>query len=416
MTVNNLLPWKQRLAERTGLDADLLDRPAVAGFVERRRLSRGLPDDAAYYAWAMGDAGELDRLVEEVAVAETWFGRYPASFQLLSQHAAKLLPQRERLQMLSIACATGEEPYGMAMAAAAAGWPLERIAVRAVDRNERSLALARAGVYRRNAFRDGVPEWAARWIRWDKDQAHVDARLAACVTFTCQDVLRRPRDLASSFYDAVFCRNLMIYLSDAARTTLIDYLASLVSPEGLLFVGHAEPSALAGGRFEPAGVKRAFALRRRQSNPETAAPARPQRSSPASAPARPKRRPAEVAKPAARAMPPPAQPSHQDVLASARALADSGQLAAAIAALEGLDPASAAGSEAFELLGSIQLSAGRLEDARAAFKKALYFEPNHEAALLQMAIVCDRLGDAGLATRYRRRAARAHREESERIT
>jgi chemotaxis protein methyltransferase WspC len=62
----------------------------------------------------------------------------------------------------------------------------------------------------------------------------------------------------------------------------------------------------------------------------------------------------------------------------------------------------------YHLLGSIQLSRGRLAEAREALRRAIYLDPNHEESLLQLAIVYQRLGDQRHAARYRRRAARAH--------
>jgi chemotaxis protein methyltransferase WspC len=412
MTVTSVSQLKQRLAERTGLDAALLDRPGISDFVGRQCAAHGLPDEAAYYACAMEDATELEQLVKEVAVAETWFFRYPSSFELLRDCVGQLLQRRETLRMLSIACATGEEPYGMAMAAAAAGWPLERIVVDALDRNEASLIVARAGIYRGKSFRETIPQWAHKWFFWKDDLAQVDPALATRVTFHCQDVLQRPRSGRAPKYDVVFCRNVLIYLNAAARAALSEYLAHALAPEGLLFVGHAEQAAVPGERFESAGVKQSFAMRKKQPKSATANQSPGSRRAPATVRERAIQSADKARPPAPPAVGPQVRASNEDMLCQARAMADAGQLEAAVAALEPILAEPEAHCEVFELLGSIHLSSGRLEEARQAFNKALYFDPNRETALLQMAIVCDRLGYATLAARYRRRAVRVHNEES----
>jgi chemotaxis protein methyltransferase WspC len=419
MAATDVRQLKRRLAERTGLDLGLLDRPALSGFVQRRCRELGLPDEAAYHALVMRDSDEMERLVQEVSVAETWLFRYPASFQLLVDHAAGLLRRkRNEIRMLSIACATGEEPYGMAMAAAEAGWPLDRVAVDAVDRHEASLAIAREACYRGNSFRETMPDWAQKWFCCAEDGAQVDARIVAAVNFSHHDILTASLPAGRAPYDVVFCRNLFIYLGDAARTKLADLLASVISPDGILFVGHAECAILPDESFESAGVKHAFALRPKRSEPAPAKTPVVIRKA-ISQPAAPRKRANETAPPSKPVLPPRTAaetrevPTRGDVtLEHARALADAGQLEAAIAAIEAIQWPRPACPETFDLLGSIQLNLGRLEQARDAFHKALYLEPNHETALLQMAIVCDRLGNTDQAARYRRRAARAHDEAS----
>lgn len=419
MTATDVEQLKRRLAERTGLDLGLLERPALNGFVQRRCRELGLTDEAAYHELVMRDTAEMERLVQEVSVAETWLFRYPSSFDLLVEHLTGLLSRRrDELKMLSIACATGEEPYSMVMAAAHAGWPLDRVSVDAVDRHEASLAIAREACYRSNSFRETTPGWAQQWLCCSDDGARVDARIVDAVSFSCHDILRGLLPAGRAPYDVVFCRNLFIYLGDTARKKLADLLASNISPAGMLFVGHAEYAILPDESFESAGVQHTFALRPKQL---TSAPAQP-----TVAIRQPSLKPA-VRRGTANDMAPLAKTSDaprpvvgtpdtvtnsQATLEDARALADTGQLEAAIAALDQLQSLQPTDPEIFDLLGSIQLSLGRLEQARDAFNKALYLEPNHETALLQMAIVCDRLGNAEQAARYRRRAARAHDEAS----
>lgn len=406
MTMTVVAPLQQ-LAERTGLEVALLERPAVHRYLQARCRQLGLADEAAYLQFALRDPGELERLIQEISVPETWFFRYPASFQLLIDHAARLQHSKvDRLRMLSVACATGEEPYGMAMAAASV-YPLERIAVDGVDRNESSLVVARAGRYRLNSFRETMPLWGERWFDWAGDVRQVDARIRSIVQFDCGDVLSsaltdRPP------YQVIFCRNLFIYLGESARRRLIDWLLSVLDADGLLFVGHAETAILPDHLLESAKVANTFAVRRKQA--AAAAPATPK------PPRKPTPKRVAAAKPKIEASRPQqtvveSQPRSKATLELARQLADTGQQAAAIAMLEELQPLLQTDSEALALLGTMQLSVGRLELARAAFNKVLYLEPNHEQALIQMAIVCDRLGQAAQAARFRRRAARVHDQE-----
>ncbi len=409
MTRPDVFAFHQQIVERTGLAPELLDRPALEGFVRQRCVELDLSHADAYRELVLRNSDELNRLVQEVSVPETWFFRYPASFELLRDHAACLWrKQHASLRLLSVACATGEEPYSMAIAATQAGWPTDRLLIDAVDRHERSLSIARTANYGNRSFRDPLPPWAEKWFRQGPAATQVDGRLAATVRFHCQDVLTAVPPSDGTKYDAVFCRNLFIYLHGAARTKLVDFLASVLAPEGLLFVGHAEYAVLPQERFQAAGVRHAFALRQRAwpDRSDSARCVQQAAASPKKRPILPIDRGAGHPTPALRSE---AVPHCQPTLDDARALADSGQLEAAIDAIQSLSSSS---PDVFDLLGSIQLSLGRFEQARDSLRKVLYIDPHHETALLQMAIVCERLDETEEAARYRRRAARAHVDQT----
>jgi len=91
--------------------------------------------------------------------------------------------------------------------------------------------------------------------------------------------------------------------------------------------------------------------------------------------------------------------------------ADQGHLETALTDIQAALPSSPFSADLYQLLGSIQLSQGRLPEARDALRRAVYLNPDHEQSLLQLAIVYQRLGDDAHATRYRKRAARAHQRE-----
>ena len=271
MAATDVMQLKQQFGELTGLEISLLGQAALDGFVRRRCAALGIADESAYYALAIQDPNEADRLVHEVSVAETWFFRYPPSFEVLRRHAAELLRRGcNQLRMLSIACATGEEPYGMAIAVAEAGWPLNRIAVDAFDRHEDSLNIAREARYSVNSFREGKPAWAEKWFGKTADETRVDPRVVATVRFARRDVVGDLLPAGNNLYDVVCCRNLFIYLSNEARKRLVDLLVSVTAAGGILLVGHAEVGIVTTDEFVAAGVPHAFALRR--SNSKRVAP------------------------------------------------------------------------------------------------------------------------------------------------
>lgn len=421
MTVPSDTDLKHWLATTAGLDPELLERSTLDHWVGQRLRQLGLPNVREYLSLLREDAGELERLVGEISVPETCFFRYPASFQLLVEIARQrrtLAPAPETVRMLSVACATGEEPYSMAMAAVYAGWSYRQIVVDAVDRNHGHLETARAAVYGQRSFRQPTPDWAETWLLRSSDGVRVDPHVASTVNFAREDILDVLSPNMKRSYDIIFCRNLLIYLNDDAQKALIAKLASWLSPHGLLFVGHAESLDWFHFRLQRVSAPHAFALRLHQGDdppPSTGPSPRPHRRPVTTGrkPVRTKTKrllPVETTAMAADPARPPADVSvdAETTLQRARALADTGDLALSLAAAKRVLASQGPNASILELLGNVHLALGNLDDAHDALTKALYFDPAHEDVLLQLSMIHDELGDRSQAERYRQRAARSH--------
>ncbi|NIP86806.1 MAG: hypothetical protein GTO03_15080 [Planctomycetales bacterium] len=416
----------QLLVNQTGLDPTLLERPAWDDFVRRRCAELGLESLPRYYQRVAGDPAELERIVQEIAVPETWLFRYPASFaRLITFAAEQQRAGQPQLRMLSVACATGEEPLGMAMAAAAAGWPLGQLVLDAVDRHEHSLAIAREGVYGPRSLRGEVPPWAAGWLQCDDDQIRVDQRILQTVNFRCADILEAALADDRQPYHVIFCRNLFIYLGTAARERLAGRLSELLAPGGMLFVGHAEHIVELHVYFQRVVAPHAFAYQHRRpqladrSSPVAAPPVAvppPPRSDPKPLDRRPPRSrsaPSAAASRLVSSAPTGPTAAPDATIDDARGLADRGQLTGALAVVEQKIAGGCRDAETYAMLGRIHLGLQHFSGAREAFGRVVYLQPDHEEALLQLASLHEREGDVDGAARFRRRAARAHGRQLE---
>jgi chemotaxis protein methyltransferase WspC len=399
-----------------GRVADLLRAahidPALAGervlqpIVEERRRELGDRDADAYADRLLRDAAEFGRLRERITVPETWLFRYPASFESLRARLSR--PGTNAFRGLSVACATGAEPYSIAATALSAGIPAERVEVVAVDPSEAALERAATGRYGRMGVRGGLPSWAATWFREDPSGVTVDPVVRARVRFVHGAAPEALEALPAGDFDAVFCRNLGIYLGESGRASIGRALLRVVRPDGAIFLGHAERPALFGlaDRLEPlpdapAGSF-AHAVRAAGASPRVATAA------PAIAPAGQPRMPAPHARPSR----PPAAPGapRPDAtptpgLAHARAAADAGNLADALELAQALHAAGDRSASLLELLGSIHSGLGLHAVAEGWLRQAVYVDPSHPEALLQLAALAERRGDRDQAERYRLRAA-----------
>jgi chemotaxis methyl-accepting protein methylase len=196
---------------------------------------------------------ELSELAERLRVGETRFFRDPDQWQLLGE---KLLPElvgSGRLRALSAGCSTGEEAWTLAMLLARASEGRGLVpSVVGVDRSKAALDVARAGLYPALAARSMPLEFQQRYLDAEGETLRVKVELLAQVRFIERDLLARP---ALGSFGLVVCKNLLIYLEPEARRRLVEWLLSLLEPEGALLVARSEISALrtAGARIVELG-------------------------------------------------------------------------------------------------------------------------------------------------------------------
>jgi chemotaxis protein methyltransferase WspC len=399
----NVAAVERVLRDWIGLDAHTIGSAAVVRAARTRMDALGLTDPDAYAARATADPNERDRLVEEVIVAESWFFRDPQVFSFVADVAVTraALPGRTPVRILCAPCASGEEPYSVAMALLDAGLDPGQFTIDAIDISQAALERARIGRYSANAFRNADGTFRDRWFQPDGSHAVIDDRVRTCVRFLWANLLDDSFVAGREPYDIVFCRNLLIYLTADARRQVERALDRLLRPDGVLVLGAAEPPILKGD-WIAAGAASVFALRRGIHAPRSRTPAGPAAipsfdTAPAAAPSRP------VAAPSGD----DPVPTLEAVLEEAGRLANERRHLEALAVCDRARLRLAPAPELFFLMGVLHQSLGDLDRAEGCFHKTLYLDAAHEEALLALALVAQRRGDLRMAETYRQSAARA---------
>ena len=426
-------PIEALLKERIGLDAASIGPATIARAVEERRAAVGASNPDAYWNVLHAAPDELQALIEAVVVPETWFFRHREALLALGRFAAqRIFGTGERLlRVLSVPCSTGEEPYSIAMALLDAGIPAGRFRVDAVDVSARALERARAGLYGSNAFR-GLPlDFRERHFTQAGTGYQLSDKVRAQVRLLSGNLVAPGLLAGEPPYDFVFCRNLLIYFDPATQQCAVQTLRRLAAPDGMIFVGPAEASLLTREGLASAGIPLAFAFLPQpvRVQPQVAPTPIPA-NIPARSPAPPAPRGHEGRQEKRReGFPhfdntrtprpdgPPTDPgkargidSNNAALASISALADRGNLDAATAACEQYLATHGDSADGWCLLGVLHDAAGRVTDAHAAYRKAVYLAPGHEEALYHLAALIDSTGDAAGARRLRERAQRHARQ------
>jgi len=392
------------LVEHTSLEPSLLDGAGFESLVAERLRAAGSESETAYVEALDGSVDEVDRLTGGIAVPETWFFRYSESFRVLGEFLSRRLQSGAGwLRMMSVGCASGEEPYSMAMTALHAGWEPGAITIEALDRSQDVLRRAGSGEYGAFSVRTEVPAWALAYLHRAGDSIVVDPGVRSLVRFVRADVVQPGALAGVGPCDVIFCRNVLIYLGAEARVRLLDAVCAALAPGGLLFVGHAEPLLCGASPLRAVAVPHTFALERTGG---VAAPVnQPARVSPARVHARPGPAPVAATRPA----PPEAEPTLKD----ARDLADAGRPGESERVLRTIIARRGPSAPALELLGVLRMGAADAAGARVLFEQAIYLEPARPVSLLQLALLSERAGDARRASLLWDRARRASAAEGE---
>ena len=460
---------KAMLAAAIGFDSASIGVASVERAVHQRMTARALSDEAGYLALLTASDREREALIEQIVVPETWFFRDDQPFRVVRQYVLEeWLPRRPStpLRVMSIPCATGEEPYSLAMTLFDCGLHPTQWRIDAFDVSKVALSRARQAVYGKNSFRGRELSFRDRYFHSTPEGYALDEAVRRAVAFAPGNVLDPDFAQTREPYDLIFFRNLLIYLSREHQERALAVMDRLLAPTGLLLIGHAEPGPLLERWFVSARYPLAFAYRKRSDErrqiPGSAVPVSGERRSPRLPQTTPATRttPADPgitvhsprplageglgvravdsttdsltltlsplaggegterlhretgipppAVPAAKKTPPPALPvSPPDPLAAARALADRGQWDEARQQCQPALRIPELQAEAYVLLGLIHDATQRPAEAEACFHKAVYLEPNHAEALLHLALAAERRGDLEAAHRFRQRARRA---------
>ena len=239
----------------------------------------------------------------------------------------------------------------------------------------------------------------------------VRADVRGPVRFRQGNLLAGDFPFAAERYDAIFCRNLLIYFDRPTQDRAIQVLRSLLAPQGVLFVGSSETGLLLDHGWAPVRP-RAFAFRMRPAAQTVSG--RP-RAGTTPAPLRPKPKPAVRAASQERGAPAPrpsadvrraSAPVKLAPLAAAVELADRGNFAEAARLCEQHLRVHGPAAQAYYLLGLVREAAGASQEAEGFYRKTLYLEPNHEEALAHLSLLKAGQGDEATARRLRERLQR----------
>lgn len=211
--------------------------------LQRRMVNLGLEDIADYLGYISQNADELQVIQQLFLVSVSAFFRDHEAFEVLKEVMRSKLqanPKRKSFSIWVPGCASGEEVYTLAiMLAEILDKSLAEYAINILgtDLNTEVLNIARAGVYRKAAFKELDKNLLQRYFEQVGQDYKVCTEIRALCSFAKQDIIKGP---GLTELDMVSCRNLLIYLKTQLQEQLFNDFYRCLMPQGILFMGPSE--------------------------------------------------------------------------------------------------------------------------------------------------------------------------------
>ena len=191
---------------------------------------------------------ELERMVSHLTNNETYFFREAAQLQVFAEHVLRQVKDRRaadgtrRVRILSAGCSSGEEAHTIAMILYDSGqffwnWDVQVIGL---DVDHVALEKARRGVYFHNSFRSTSPAVVERHFVKQGAAATVKEPVRRMVHLRHGNIVDPASYEGLGGLDVIFCRNVLIYFSDAMILRAVRLFYEALAPGGYLLLGHAE--------------------------------------------------------------------------------------------------------------------------------------------------------------------------------
>jgi chemotaxis protein methyltransferase CheR len=257
LSVEELQRFCDFLYRRTGMSYNETKRYYIERRVAERMQRTATRSFAAYMTLLRGSLAEAEELINSFTVNETYFYREEHQLRCLSRSLLPgLVAKRgpgDLVRIWSLPCATGEEPYSIAI------WLLENwalvdayhIEIVGSDIDTRALADAVEGDYGERALARLPADAVERYFEPPREgRRRIIQDLRESVRFTRANLMDSAAMAALGQFDIVFCRNVLIYFDTESRLAASHNLYDALTPGGFLCLGHTESMARISDRFE----------------------------------------------------------------------------------------------------------------------------------------------------------------------
>ncbi len=253
---------KRIIYENTGIVFDERKKYFVENRVSEHMEELGITSLKEYLFKLKMDKNVLKDFISKITVNETYFYREYYHLKVLAR-----LVQTESLgypvRVLSIPCSTGEEPYSIAIVLNEVLGSPTKFEITGVDIDKNALAKAKEGTYGRRSVSRLPSQYLEKYFyKVDEGRWKIKEIIKKRVRFYEGNILNRLFLKGLGKFHYVFCKNLLIYFDDRARSQAINNLYDVMTDGGYLFLGHAESLSRSSSLFEPVRIENSIVYRK----------------------------------------------------------------------------------------------------------------------------------------------------------
>ncbi|MDO8141015.1 MAG: CheR family methyltransferase, partial [Candidatus Brocadiales bacterium] len=239
--------FRQYIEGRTGMYIDDSKLNSLKISINSRMVAVDIKDYSTYYSLITANATgkkEFDELLDIILIKETFFFRDERQLNVLTKNILPDLAARKNgkeIKIWSAGCATGEEPYSIAMAIME-GFLCDNInvSIYATDISAEALKKAKEAIYGKSSMRSIDRAMLDKYFTHRDGRYHLHDRVKLMVRFDTVNLVDTYFPAEGSNFDIVFCKNVIIYFRLDTVKTVIRRFYDVLAPGGCLFVGHSE--------------------------------------------------------------------------------------------------------------------------------------------------------------------------------
>lgn len=235
---------RKMLYDRVGISLSPIKQDMVYSRLARRLRATGITSFTQYLGrLERGDEEEMEAFTNALTTNLTAFFREEHHFPALAEHVRRYMGKHP-INLWCSASSTGEEPYSMAMTMVDLfGSYTPPVKILATDIDTNVLKKAEAGVYPlervEKLSNDLVKRFFLKGTGKQEGYVRVRQELRDMIMFRQVNLLEESWPMRGPF-EAIFCRNVMIYFDKPTQRKILQKFVPLLRPDGLLFAGHSE--------------------------------------------------------------------------------------------------------------------------------------------------------------------------------
>lgn len=221
--------------KRIGFPGDLYKFNPIRRRIEYCMNRIGITDPGEYLEILDNSTKELQTLVLELTINLSYFFRNPETFATFESLCLPTISEAQKIAFWSAGCAAGEEPYTIAIIADKFG--LDDVTILGTDIDSQAISRARAATYNQFAVQFVSDELLKNYFQIEDNKYILDKRIATKVGFEVCDLFKTKH---KNKFDAIFLRNVLIYLSKPAQVEILKIIKKSLKDNGYLILGKVE--------------------------------------------------------------------------------------------------------------------------------------------------------------------------------